>query len=253
MPSDKTAKENPHVHHRKRLTARYERSGFDDFEEHNILELLLFYAIPRADTNPTAHALIDRFGSLYGVLTSPQSELTAVRGVGPASASLLRSVFDAGREAMLRRLTADPLDRYERLTLYAAHWFAGKPEETVALLLLEDDSRLHEAVTLSDDPLFLPASYLDAIREAAHAAGCRRCILMHSHAPEPVLRPSPEDLVLTARLWEELAQDGIALTEHLIVSGFDCLPILDRSLGRSVSPYLHPGQKPLAEDNEFWL
>ena len=243
---DTKKKPNPHVHHRRRLLARFSRSGFGDFEEHNILELLLFYSIPRADTNPAAHALIDRFGSLYGVLSAPEKALTEVAGIGPASAAMLHAVGDAGRQSQLRRLASRPLSRYERLTMFAAVWFVGRAEETVALCLLDEADRLIEVRTLAERRAILPASYEEAIRAACAESGARRCILMHNHA-DGALRPSGEDLAVTARLWESLRADGIALLEHLIVCEFDVLPILNTSLGRVESPYLRPGEKPAEE------
>ena len=85
-------KENVHAGHRQRLKNKYLSSGADVLEPHELLELLLFYAVPRANPNPIAHALIKRFGSLKNVLTAPVEELTKVEGVGESSA-LLISLF----------------------------------------------------------------------------------------------------------------------------------------------------------------
>ena len=74
--------ENLHEGHRKRMKERFIKSGLDDFAPHNILELLLFYSIPRGDTNPVAHRLIDTFGSLSGVFDATPEELAKVDGVG---------------------------------------------------------------------------------------------------------------------------------------------------------------------------
>ena len=71
---------NIHKDHRKRLRARYDKYGLASFEEHNILELLLFHSIPRADTNGIAHELINTFGSLYDVMCAPYEELLRVNG-----------------------------------------------------------------------------------------------------------------------------------------------------------------------------
>ena len=117
---------NIHKDHRKRLRARYEKCGLASFEEHNILELLLFHSIPRADTNGIAHELINTFGSLYDVMCAPYEDLLRVKGVGPASASLIRTVADTAREANLRKIASAPLDDYPRLAMYATEWFIGK-------------------------------------------------------------------------------------------------------------------------------
>ena len=81
--------ENVHAGHRARLRERFLREGLDGFSEHEVLELLLIYAIPQRDVNPLAHALIARFGSLAGVLEADAAELRQVSGVGENAAVLL--------------------------------------------------------------------------------------------------------------------------------------------------------------------
>ena len=73
---------NIHKNHRERLRERAINSGFQDFHDHQVLELLLFYALPRIDTNDLAHSLIERFGSLEGVFKADRNELLSVSGVG---------------------------------------------------------------------------------------------------------------------------------------------------------------------------
>ena len=78
-----------HAGHRQRMKERFRREGLDGFSEHEVLELLLMYAIPQRDVNPLAHTLIKRFGSLAGVLEAHESDLTQVPGVGENAALLL--------------------------------------------------------------------------------------------------------------------------------------------------------------------
>ena len=81
-----------HDDHRRRVYERFLREGLAGFEEHNAMEFLLFLARPRGDTNPLAHALIDRFGSLSAVLDAPIEELERVPGVGHSSAVVLKFI-----------------------------------------------------------------------------------------------------------------------------------------------------------------
>ena len=85
---------NPSLHkgHRQRLKARFQESGLDSFTDVQALELLLFYAIPQKDTNPIAHALLNRFGSLSRVLDADVEELKKVPNISDHAASLLRLV-----------------------------------------------------------------------------------------------------------------------------------------------------------------
>ena len=91
-----------HDGHRERLRERFLREGLDSFEDHNILELLLFYVIPRKDTNELAHLLLDRFGSLSAVLEAPYEELKTVPGIGELSASLLCLIPEISRKYLGR-------------------------------------------------------------------------------------------------------------------------------------------------------
>lgn len=227
---------NLHEGHRKRLLARFERSGFDSFEEHNILELLLFYSIPRADTNPIAHELIRRFGSLYGVLTAQPDELCQVRGVGPASAAMLHTMFCAAREASFRHITAAPLRTWEQLRTAAIEWYAGQPPRTVAAFLLNEQQLLLSVKTIASGVAHIPPSYHEAVRQAAEDAHASGVVLLHNHQ-DGVMLPSEEDLVLTAALFDSLSACGLRLLEHLIVHEFDAVPILDQCVGRAVSAY----------------
>ena len=89
MKNQETPAKNPHAGHRNRLRERYDRSGMDDYADHEILELLLTYAIPRGDVNGQAHALIDRFGSVAGALDALPEELCEVKGIGPETVGFL--------------------------------------------------------------------------------------------------------------------------------------------------------------------
>lgn len=229
-------KANIHQNHRKRLRERYEKYGLESFEEHNILELLLFRSIPRADTNGLAHELINTFGSLYEVLCAPYEELLKVKGVGPASASLICNVFDTAKEANLRKLAAAPIDSYPRLAMYATEWFGGKPAGVVAVLLLDEGNRIVHTGTLSASHTIRAASYVQAIADLAGKFAARRVVLMHSHE-SGIMKPSDEDLYLTEQLYAALREQDVALMEHLIVHKFDCIPILDTAVKQSVSGF----------------
>ena len=235
-PDMADTKENIHKDHRKRLRARYEKHGLESFEEHNILELLLFHSIPRADTNGLAHDLINTFGSLYDVLCAPYEDLLQVKGVGPASARLIRNVFDTAREANLRMMASSPLDSYTRLVMYATEWFGGKPAGVVAVILLDGKNHIVHTETLSATHNIRETAYAKAIADLAEKFDARRVVLMHNHA-SGIMKPSDEDLYLTEKLYTALRKMDILLLEHLIVHKFDCIPILDAALRQSVSGF----------------
>lgn len=100
--------ENLHKGHRERLRQSYIENGPDGMHEHQLLELLLTYAIPRRDTNPIAHRLLDKsaFGSLWEVLSAGPKELMAVEGIGESAAVLLSLVGAMGRRAKAKGMAA---------------------------------------------------------------------------------------------------------------------------------------------------
>ena len=86
-----------HDGHRQRKKEQFLSHGLDAFADHEALELLLFYAVPRKDTNPIAHALLDRFGSLEQVLSAPAEELAKVPGLGDTSSLTLTAIMECMR------------------------------------------------------------------------------------------------------------------------------------------------------------
>lgn len=230
------SKNNVHKDHRKRLRSKYEKYGLESFEEHNILELLLFHSIPRADTNVTAHELINTFGSLYDVLCASREELIRVKGVGPASANLIRTVADTAREANLRKLSAAPIADFPHLLMYATEWFIARPAGVVAAVFMNEKMRIVQTAVLSAGRRVRTASYANSIKELSEKYDAKQVVLMHNHA-NGVMKPSDEDLYLTQQLYQTLADDGIRILEHLIVHKFDCIPILDTAMHQCVSGF----------------
>lgn len=91
---EKTPKKHLHAGHRSRMRRRFLRDGLSSFADHEVLELLLFYVVPRQDVNPMAHALLDKFGSLPGVLDASIEDLCTIHGVGPKIAQFLTLIPD---------------------------------------------------------------------------------------------------------------------------------------------------------------
>ncbi len=229
-------KENVHAGHRQRLRDRYMKSGFDNFQEHEILELLLFYSIPRANTNPIAHNLINHFGSLRAVFNASYDDIRKVDMVGPASAALIRTVADTARAARLKELESSPIDCWEKLYLYATEWYLGKAPETVAVLLLNAKQNVIKIHQLAERNLVRPMSYPEAILTLCETFHASNVVLMHNHV-DGIMRPSNEDIVLTRTIFEELERNGVTLMEHVIVSGLNAVPCLDTCIGKHVTAF----------------
>ena len=130
-----------HKGHRERLR---EREGLDNFEDHQVLELILFQAIPRLDTNPIAHRLMQRFGSLSAVLEADPNDLAVVEGVGPNAAAFLSMIPQVTRRYFLDRIrhTRKPLNTSEAAAEYLVPLMAGRSEEVFYVICLDSQLRI---------------------------------------------------------------------------------------------------------------
>ena len=130
------AEKNIHGGHRARVKERFLRSGLEGFEKHNVLELLLFYSIPQRDTNPIAHELINRFGSLRAVFEASVEELCEVDGISEHTATLLKLVPAVWAQAASEVNDGERYDSVNKLGALMIKRYAGIIKETVFLVLL---------------------------------------------------------------------------------------------------------------------
>ena len=128
-----------HENHRERVKKRFLSSGLDDFAPHNVLELLLFYAVPQKDTNQTAHLLIDRFGSLDKVFDATVEELKEVNGIGDHAATLIKLIPAlARRYAIEKNKEGLVFNNVDTMGQYFVSQYIGVTVETVLLLSLDN-------------------------------------------------------------------------------------------------------------------
>ena len=126
------SEKNLHEGHRERLRQRFLREGLESFQEHEVLELLLTYAIPRADVNGTAHRLMERYGSLAATLNAPLSSLTQVEGVGERAAAFLKLLPQLLRRyqlSLLRWEREGRVDSIEKAGRYLLPYFVSREKE----------------------------------------------------------------------------------------------------------------------------
>ena len=125
-----------HEKHRERVRERFLKEGIANMPEHNILELLLFYCVPRKDTNELAHRLIDTFGSLSGVMDAPAERLRQVNGIGDAATAFLTLLPQVCKYYMQQKETDDKLniEDYESILVHVRNLFLGESREVFYLL-----------------------------------------------------------------------------------------------------------------------
>ena len=209
-----------HDGHRQRLIQRFLEEDLDNFEPHNVLELLLFYAIPRKDTNELAHVLMDTFGSLKGVFDAPYEELIKVTGIGPNTAALLKLVPSLTRTYYSSDARSIILDTSEKSGEYFLPYYIGQTEEVVRLACLDAGGKVISNQILHRGSANAAEVNIRKIVNIALRNNAMGVILAHNH-PGGLPLPSEEDVATTKSIRDALMPMGILLMDHIIVAGQD--------------------------------
>lgn len=231
--------EQPELHrgHRERMRDRFRNGGASSFADHELLELLLFHALPRRNTNEIAHRLLFRFGSLRGVLGAAEEDLEQVEGIGPAGTLLLRLCGVLTQRAVRERVSAfDSFETLEQVGRYLTSYYYGIPNETVCLLLFDNGMRLLRHETVSEGAVNACNPLPRTMCRLAVQHNAAAVILAHNHPGGRAL-PSPSDVERTLEYEAAFGAVGIPLLEHLVVAGEDYAPILrHRRVGHRKAP-----------------
>ena len=215
------ATQSIHKGHRERLKRRFLEEGLDNFTDIQVLELLLFYAIPRSDTNPIAHALLDHFGSLSRVLEAEAEELKKVPGVGDHAATLLALVIDLCRYYQVNcAQQTEILTTLEDCGKYLVPRFFGRTRETVFLLCLDAKCKVLCCQELGEGSVNTASISIRKVVETALSANATTVVLAHNH-PSGIAVPSSEDIQTTQRIAAALSAVEIHLADHIVVAEGD--------------------------------
>lgn len=216
-----------HEGHRSRMKARYRDHGLDNFNDVNVLELLLFYAIPRKDTNELAHALLDHFGSLDKVFEASVPELESVPGIGESTALLISLVPQITRRYMMTKgncisTIASSVDAGN----YLVPRLMFEKDEKALLLCLDAKKSVISCDSLGSGAVNAVNISVRKVVEIAVRNRASSVILAHNH-PGGVALPSREDERITIEIASALKLVGIPLDDHIIVAGDDYVSFAD--------------------------
>lgn len=223
---------NIHDGHRERTKKKFHDHGLDGFTDIEALELLLMYAIPRRDTNVSAHLLLDRFHSFRGVMEADIADLETVEGVGPNAANLIALVTALNRRYLVAGGEARPLlNSTEAAAGFLIPRFSYLKEEAALLLCLDGASRLLCCRELGRGT---PGSVLFSARDVVDTAlreNAVGVILSHNHLTGTAL-PSSADRLATRELYHALRLIDVRLLDHIIVCEGDCVSMHDSGMFR---------------------
>ena len=217
---------NIHSGHRERVRENYKKSGFDGFSDVNILEMLLFYSIPRKDTNVIAHNLLNEFGSISAVFDAPYDMLLKVRGITDNTATLIsmtRELFKVYESDKIEKSKVS-LDSAEKTSQYCVSRFLGQTEEQLYALLLDNNLSLINCVLISKGSPNTSSVDIRKIFEQVVASNATGVMITHNH-PNGVAAPSSDDINLTKTVSDALKYINVKLYDHIIVAGRDAISL----------------------------
>ena len=220
---------NVHKGHRDRLKRKFLNA--DNLEQHEALEVLLYYALPQKNTNQIAHELLRKFGSLAGVFEAEMSDLMKVDGIKEHAATLIKL-----QTALFRMYLQDKYEikniklTPENAGKYIINLFYGYTFERLYAIMLDAEFRVISPVKISDGTNNSSPVYPRDIIKSALETNAVNVILAHNH-PNGLLIPSAADIKVTKIVDKALSFINVCLIDHIIVADNKYLSIL-HDLGR---------------------
>ncbi|MDO4563563.1 MAG: DNA repair protein RadC [Clostridia bacterium] len=199
------------------MKERFSKEGLGNFQEHEVLELLLFYALPRKDTNPIAHDLIERFGTATAVFEAKEEELKKVPGIGDHAATLLSMMPHISNYYVKSRYTGKKrVVTAQDAGEYAVAMVGERTHEIFAVITINSSDSIIAFDILEKGTVNETNISPRKVMETALHRNASKVILVHNH-PSGLLLPSQQDRVLTKHLCHALEMLGVTVADHIIV------------------------------------
>ena len=203
--------------HRDRLRERLKRAGGEALSDYELLELYLFRTIPRQDTKPLAKALLERFGSLAGVLAAPAQQIEKVEGAGPAVAQDLKTAHAllsrTGRSELKSRTV---ISSSAALLSYCQRSMAHEPREMFRVLFLDAKNQLIADEVMNQGTIDHAPVYPREVARRALEHSAASVILVHNH-PSGDPKPSAADIAITEEIVEAARAISVKVHDHLVI------------------------------------
>lgn len=227
--------EHLHEGHRQRMKERFINSGGANFQEHEILEMLLYYSFPRIDTNSIAHTLINSFGSLSAVLDADISELIKIKGISYNTAVLIKLMPKISELYLMEEHEKDILSTSAAVKKFFIHFFVGSKNEELRIAGLNEDLTVKAKKLLYEGSINSVTLNIRKIIEFSYSNNCDKIIIGHNH-PNGIARPSKDDIIATEELKTSLRRVGITLLDHIITADGKAISMYDEGYFTTFDP-----------------
>ncbi|MCL2406727.1 MAG: DNA repair protein RadC [Defluviitaleaceae bacterium] len=222
--------ENIHAGHRERMREKFLRGGLDVLADHEALELLLYYAIKRSDTNPLAHKLIREFGSLHALCEARPEIIAQKCNLSINTAVLISLVLPISRRCELSKWGKTPdLSDSKECSEYVKSLFLGETVEVLYMLCMDSKNKLIHPVEIARGTINKAPIYPRIVLEKVIQHGATAVVLTHNH-PAGSLTPSASDVKITNFIRQLLEKIDVALIDHFIVGGNKILSFAEKKL-----------------------
>lgn len=232
-----------HKGHRQRLMERFGKSP-DHFYDHEILEALLFYALPRVDTNPLAHRLLQRFGNIQNVLNADEKSLCTVEGIGVQVATFLRLHGEIYRRIQQVKPQVQYLRNSRDSRIFVKERLDETTDEELLMMFLDGQGKVLSVSKYSNKKADQVESQILDVVQSAAALRAKAMVIAHNH-PSGNPKPSVEDIASTKKLETFCEMCGIVLSDHVIIAGKNTFSFRDEGL-------INPSKTSKAKEIELW-
>lgn len=223
------SKKGNHLHdgHRDRMKARFHKEGLENFDQHQVLEMLLFFGVHMKDTNDLAHELLNAFGSLYQVMEASYEDLLQIKGVTPNVATLICFSQQLARRYWVDRCdVGEIMDSSYKLGEYVKYKFMGERVESFLVISMDNRGKLLNCTRIAVGSVNVTNTSIRAVLHQALKDNATMVAVAHNH-PNGHAYPSTADVNLTKELAEGLLLAEIRLLDHIIVSEDDYISMAD--------------------------
>ncbi|WP_352399164.1 DNA repair protein RadC [Anaerotignum sp.] len=221
---------NIHSGHRERMRQRFFQEGGEGFRDHELLEMLLYYAVPRGDTNPLAHKMIKEFGSLATLVEAEPYDIASLCGININTALLISLQKELSQRCIQARWRNKPvLNSLSLAVEYCLSLMAYKNKEFFYLICLDNKRRVINSVKISGGTVNSAVIHPRFVVEAALKMQASAVIFTHNH-PGGSCKPTFEDIETTTKLARLLYAIEVQLIDHIIVADGATFSFLENKL-----------------------